>query len=100
MARKSPLGKIKDAALDTIKDPIGSGSKAVGQAVGQAKGTVELGRAVAGQVTGQAISRATGTVGAVTSLVPGLRKHAAPAAPSEDPIARKTAEPPAADPRP
>ncbi|WP_435743753.1 hypothetical protein [Nocardioides sp. SYSU DS0663] len=69
MARKSPLGKIRDAALDTIKDPIGSGQKAVGQAVGQAKGTVGLGRAVAGQVTGEVF-------GAVTGLVPGRKRSA------------------------
>lgn len=98
MARKSPLGKIKDAALDTIKDPIGSGQKAVGQAVGQAKGTVELGKAVAGQVTGQALTRATGTVGAVTNLVPGRKKSDSEPTETSDPITAKTAEKPAGTP--
>ncbi|MEJ7831821.1 MAG: hypothetical protein WKF79_02820, partial [Nocardioides sp.] len=30
MARKNPLGKLKDAALDTIKNPVSTAEKAVG----------------------------------------------------------------------
>ncbi len=51
MARKNPLGKIKDAAdvavltvvgtvTETVKDPIGTGQKVVGVAVGQAAAAV------------------------------------------------------------
>jgi hypothetical protein len=72
VARKNPLGKIKDAAVGTIKDPIGTGQKAVGQAVGQALGT---------------IGTVTATVGAVTSKVPGRKKAAARSEPRPKPVA-------------
>ncbi len=32
MAHKNPLGKIKDTALETLRDPRGTAEKAVGQA--------------------------------------------------------------------
>ena len=43
MPRKTPIGKIKDAALGTIKDPVGAAGKAAGRAVGQARDSVALG---------------------------------------------------------
>ena len=72
MARKSPLGKIKDAAVETIKDPIGTGQKAAGQAVGQALGT---------------IGTVTSTVGAVTSKVTGRNRSSAKAEERPKPVA-------------
>ena len=60
MARKNPLGTIKDAAIGT------------------AKGGVELGIAVAGQVA----AKATDTV---TSLIPGGRKATTPDLPAAQP---------------
>ena len=66
MARKNPLGRIKDAASETVKDPIGTATRAAGQALGQARGTVEIGKAVAGQVTRSA-------AGVIASRVPGRR---------------------------
>ena len=72
MARKSPLGKIKDAAVETIKDPIGTGQKAAGQAVGQALGT---------------IGTVTSTVGAVTSKVTGRKRSSAKAEERPKPVA-------------
>ena len=65
MARKSPLGKIKDAAVGTIKDPLGTGQKAAGQALG----TV------------------TSTVGAVTSKVTGRKRSSAKSEERPKPVA-------------
>ena len=68
MARKNPLGKVKDAALGT------------------AKGGVELGMAVAGQVA----SKATDTV---TSLMPGRKAPAAkPAKPAQPAAASRKSQ--------
>jgi hypothetical protein len=50
VASKHPVDLIKDAALGTIKDPLGTAGKAVGQAVGTARGTVAVGRMVVGAV--------------------------------------------------
>ena len=55
MARKNPLGKIKDAAFDTLKHPVGTAEKAVGQA-GR---TAAVGRMVAGQVARTAVEKAS-----------------------------------------
>jgi hypothetical protein len=65
--RKNPLAKLTTAAIDTLKHPVSSAEKAVGQA----KGTVGLGKVVAEQVTRTAGSRFAKAAGAVTSLVPG-----------------------------
>ena len=46
MARTNPLGKIKNVAIDSIKDP----RRTAGTVAGQARGTVALGRFVVGQV--------------------------------------------------
>jgi hypothetical protein len=67
VARKNPLTKLTTAAIETLKHP----AEAAEKAVGQAKGTVGLGRAVAEQVTRTAGSRVAKAAGAVTSLVPG-----------------------------
>ena len=59
MASKSPLQKLQDAVLGTVKgavsDPVGT----AGKAVQQAKGTIALGRMVAGQVTHKAADLAS-----------------------------------------
>ena len=46
MARTNPLGKIKNVAIDSIKDP----RRTAETVAGQARGTVALGRFVVGQV--------------------------------------------------
>lgn len=59
MAPKNPVGKLAETALSTLKDP----KAAAGKAVGQAKGTVGLGKLVAetaGSVAGGVVARATG----------------------------------------
>ncbi len=59
MAPKNPVGKLAETALSTLKDP----KAAAGKAVGQAKGTVGLGKLVAetaGSMAGQVVARATG----------------------------------------
>jgi hypothetical protein len=59
VASKSPLQKLQDAVLGTVKgavsDPVGT----AGKAVQQAKGTIALGRMVAGQVTHKAADLAS-----------------------------------------
>jgi hypothetical protein len=75
VARKNPLGTIKDVAIGTIRKPKATAEKAVGQVVEGAKGGVGLGVTVAGQVAAKASDT-------VTSLMPG-RKTPAPA-PSPD----------------
>jgi len=59
VAPKNPVGKLAETALSTLKDP----KAAAGKAVGQAKGTVGLGRLVAetaGSMAGGVVARATG----------------------------------------
>ncbi len=60
MPPKNPLGKIKDAATETLKDPLGTATRAVHQA----RGGVEIGKAVAGHVAKTA-------AGVVAARVPG-----------------------------
>ncbi|WP_435770723.1 hypothetical protein [Nocardioides sp. SYSU DS0651] len=71
MARKNPLGKIKDVAVGSVKAPV----TAAGSAVGLAKGAASAGGHVTKTVTGKA-------AGAVTALVPG-RKGSDPATPGQ-----------------
>jgi len=84
VARKNPLGKIKDAAdlavgvvtetvKETVKDPVGTGQKVVGTAVGQA----------------------VAVAGAVGAKVPGRRRRAAaPTVQSRpEPVAERQDEP-------
>ncbi len=61
MARKNPLGKLVDTAVDALKNPVGT----AGKVVDQARGTASLGKLAAEQVTKAAASTALGTVGAV-----------------------------------
>lgn len=95
MASKSPLQKLQDAVVDTVKgavaDPVGTAERAVQQA----RGTISLGKSVAGQVS-------KGAAGAVTSRLHGHRAGApsAPAAPAvvstpapERPATRATTAP-------
>lgn len=61
MAQKSPLQKIQDTVVGTVKgvvkDPVG----AAGKAAEQAKGAFALGKMVAGQVTKTAAGKVSGT---------------------------------------
>jgi hypothetical protein len=89
VASKSPLHKLQNAVVGTVKgvvkDPVGT----AGKAVQQAKGTFALGKMVAGQVTraaahkaghtvghtvghtaGQAAGHAAGAAGTVTEMIP------------------------------
>jgi hypothetical protein len=52
---KNPVGKLTETAISTLKNPIG----AAGKVVGQAKGTVALGKAVA-ETAGSVVGRAAG----------------------------------------
>ena len=72
MARKNPLGKIKDAAFDTLKHPVGTAEKAVGQA-GR---TAAVGRMVAGQVARTAVEKASEGIEAVVTIA--ARGHGRP----------------------
>lgn len=65
-----PLGKIKDSALEALKDPKGTAEKVVEQA----RGTASVGKSLAGGVVG-------GVVEQVSSRVPGRRPQHGPAAP-------------------
>src|SRR3954469_6781470 len=60
MAEKSPLQKIQDTVVGTVKgvvkDPVG----AAGRAAEQAKGALALGKMVAGQVTKTAAGKVAG----------------------------------------
>jgi hypothetical protein len=76
VARKNPLGKIKDVALGTLMHPVGT----AGKAVDQARGTAALGRTVAGQVTRTAASVAAGTVGGLAKRAGGGAVEHQPAA--------------------
>ena len=86
MASKSPLQKLQDAVVGTVKgvvkDPVGS----AGKAVHQAKGTFAVGKAVAGQVARSATAKATGARNAQapaparTTVTPRPSPPAAPAA--------------------
>ena len=99
MARKNPLGTIKDAAIGTILQPKATAEKAVGTVVEGAKGGVGLGMTVAGQVA----AKATDTV---TSLLPGRKPTAPDLEPAEpaaasrksqgDPVSPKRTAPKAA----
>ena len=55
MTPKNPVGKLTETAISTLKNPIG----AAGRVVGQAKGTVALGKAVA-ETAGSVVGRAAG----------------------------------------
>lgn len=78
VARKNPLGTIKDTAIGTIRNPKATAEKVVDQVVEGAKGGVGLGMTVAGQVA----TKATDTV---TSLIPGRKAPAAHPAPDLEP---------------
>lgn len=79
MARKSPLDKLKDAAVGTVKDPLG----VAGKALGHARGTVAVGRTLAAH-----------TVSAVIARMPG-HGSTAPAPPVPPAPARTPAQTPA-----
>lgn len=64
MARKKPLGKIKDVAVGSLKVSV----TAAGSAVGLAKGAAAAGRTASGHVAKAAMGKAAG---AVSSLVGG-----------------------------
>lgn len=90
MARMSPLGKIKDMAIDTLRNPLG----AAGKAVDHARETAALGKDMAGQATRTATGTAMGAASAVGHLVPGHRKPAS-SVPDTAPAPRPVSEAPA-----
>lgn len=75
MARKNPLGMIKDVAVESLKLPVG----AAGTAVGLARGAASAGRTAGVQVTRTATDL---TTDAVTSLVGG--RHGSTLTPAPD----------------
>ncbi len=79
MARRNPLGTIKDAAVASLKAPV----TAAEAAVGLAKGAVSTGLAVGDKVTRTAVTTLTG-------------KRSAPNAPT--PVSTESAHTPAAPP--
>lgn len=72
MARKNPLGKLVDTAVDALKNPVGT----AGKVVDQARGTASLGKLAAEQVTKAAASTALGAAGAVAERA-GVRRPSA-----------------------
>ncbi|HET6626206.1 MAG TPA: hypothetical protein VFG63_07435 [Nocardioidaceae bacterium] len=76
MASKNPLGRLADAAVKSLKDPVGT----AGKVVEQAKGSAALGKMVAEQVGKSAVSMAAETAGAVVGRASGRK----PASPDED----------------
>ena len=90
MARKNPLGKIKDTAIGTAKLPFTTAEKAVSTVVGGAKSGVDLGMAAAAQVAAKAGE-------AVSGILPGKKaKAAAPSSPTTTSVAPTKAAPVAA----
>lgn len=89
MAHKLPLGKIKDTALGTIRDP----RSTVDRAVDQARGTVALGRTVAGRFTRTASD-------AVIARIPGRKREDGPtSAPEPTPPQAEAPEKTASQPK-
>ena len=72
MAPKNPLGKIRNVAVETIKDPVGTGQKAVNRAVGLSLGT---------------LGTVTATVSSVTSKVPGRKQSSSTSEDRPKPVA-------------
>lgn len=93
MASKSPLQKLQDALVETVKGAITHPRDTAAKAGEQAKGTISLGKAVAGQVTKSA-------AGVVASRLPGHRSTTGtPRRTSGVEVPRSRAEtPPAAPP--
>jgi hypothetical protein len=73
VALKNPIGKIADAAIGSIKDPLGT----AGKVVDQAKGTAALGKLVAEHFGKSAAFMAAETAGAVVERATG-RKPSGP----------------------
>jgi hypothetical protein len=80
VARKSPLSKLQESVVGTVKGAISHPVESAEKAVEQAKGRLSLGKMVAGQVTKTA-------AGAVTSRL-GHRggTPSAPVRPSDEPL--------------
>lgn len=99
MARKSPLSKLKDAAIETIKDPVGATRQRIGGALSAVAGTAET---VSSLVTGRTSSTPADPpqgrgdsspfdAVARSSAGPVARKSAGSAKPAGDPVAPDTA---------
>lgn len=63
MARKSPLSKLQESVVGTVKGAITHPVESAEKAVEQAKGTISLGKMVAGQVTKTAAGVVTSRLG-------------------------------------
>jgi len=96
VARKNPLGKIKDAAFGTLRHPLGSAEKAVEHA----RGTAAAGRMVAGQVARTAAEKASEGIEAVVTHAGRGRGRTAPVRTGLRPVppVEEPAEPPVPDP--
>lgn len=89
MASKSPLQKLQDALVETVKGAITHPRDTAAKAGEQAKGTMSLGKAVAGHVTRSA-------AGVVASRLPGHRSPTGtPGRTPEVDVPRSRAETPA-----
>lgn len=66
MPDKSPLQKIQDTVVDTVKGVVKDPAGAAGKAAEQAKGALALGKMVAGQVTKVAADKIAGASKAPT----------------------------------
>ncbi|WP_243057672.1 hypothetical protein [Nocardioides sp. SR21] len=60
MTEKSPLQKIQDTVIDTVKGVVKDPAGAAGKAAEQAKGALALGKMVAGSVAKTATDRVSG----------------------------------------
>ncbi len=94
VADKSPLHKLQKSVVGTVKGVVRHPVGSAGWAVQQAKGTVALGRSVAGQVARTATQRAGRRPGTVPSPMPA---PAPPPAPAPEKTAEKTPEATPAD---
>src|SRR5687768_5411189 len=89
----NPLGKIKDVALGAVLHP----RKTAGTVVGTARGTVGLGRDLAGQVGGRLPRRPTSpSAPPVRTSEPTAGTTSAPASAPAAPVAKKAPAAPVA----
>ena len=82
MAPKSPIQKIQDTVVGTVKGVIKDPAGAAGKAAEQAKGAITVGRMIAGSVAKTATDRVTGASSrrpATPAPAPAVEPAAAPA---------------------
>jgi hypothetical protein len=72
VATRSPLQKIQDVVVGTVRSAVTHPVDTAGKAVHQVRGTFALGRSVAGAATKSATHRAASAAGSVATRVPGV----------------------------